>query len=295
MTVQLIFVGLLGLVLSTTASADSEIPIALEADDECSPDDEACAVNALQLRARMEHVEGNESTSLLEKPSYKATCFAYTGGTCVTGKCDGDRQASCVSGKCVCSGCAGPDGKCYSGDNRLVSKGFVLRNAKYSHYKMYFQRVSTFGQMKTTRLSHSLNMNQDSFDLWELPGERDGRKMFFLGSAKWTSYVVGVKATTGTALSPFGAYAIDLKGKASIFDVWGPSNMMLRVCSVSSRSPYKGGVQIGAVMPKTGNTIWAYVHHGSWYVYGSMTSPGTGGIWLPEPPLPDGAIPPCDE
>merc|ERR1719291_1666283 len=83
--------------------------------DECDAggSDDTCALSALQLRARQESqaaapapaAEPAQNASLLEKPTYSASCFAYTGGTCVAGLCDADRGAKCVGGKCVCSGC----------------------------------------------------------------------------------------------------------------------------------------------------------------------------------------------
>eukprot|EP00428_Durinskia_dybowskii_P068019 CAMPEP_0170372690 /NCGR_PEP_ID=MMETSP0117_2-20130122/9682_1 /TAXON_ID=400756 /ORGANISM="Durinskia baltica, Strain CSIRO CS-38" /LENGTH=77 /DNA_ID=CAMNT_0010627555 /DNA_START=26 /DNA_END=256 /DNA_ORIENTATION=- len=75
-------------------------------------------------------------------------------------------------------------------------------------------------------------MEQDLFDLYEIPGEKDGKKAYFLSSSKWPESVIGFKATTGTAMSPFGTYAVDLAGKASVLDTWGPSSVMLHLCSL---------------------------------------------------------------
>lgn len=54
---------------------------------------------------------------------------------------------------------------------------------------------------------------------------------------------------------------------------WKPEDIMLRVCDLTSHGQ-PGAVQIGSAGAV--RTVWAYVHHGSWSVYGSMTSPGTG-------------------
>jgi len=230
-----------------------------------------------------------ENASLLETMfATSPHCFSYTGATCVTDHCAPWRHATCYHGKCICAhGCAGADGKCYHHHNRLIAKGVLLRNAKYTHYKMYFQRFSTFGQMKTTRASSWMNMKQDKFDIYEVPGSDSGHKEYFLASSKWRDYVVGMKATTGTALSPFAAYAVNLHSKGGIFDAWGLSNIMLRVCETAN-----GMLQVGAKMSDA-KMIWAYVHHGSWYVYGSVSSPGWGGEWKPEPALPQSSFPPC--
>merc|ERR1712232_1256237 len=101
---------------------------------------------------------------------YSAKCFGYTGGTCVSEGCSPERKAECVSGKCICPGCAGADGACHAETNKLLASGFYLKNAKYPNYKMYFQRFSAFGQMKTTKMWSSLNSEQDKFDLYEVPG-----------------------------------------------------------------------------------------------------------------------------
>jgi len=285
------------------AAAERGVSSAFVADDECLVGSGAsgsanCALSALQLRARKEQEEQQQgeqagqatpamNASLLEAFPFSARCFSYTGGSCVANECHGYRGATCQSGKCLCSGCAGADGVCYQHNNKLIAKGVALRNLKYSSYKMYFQRLSTFGQMKTTMASSWMNLGQDKFDIYELPGLDDGHKKYFLSSKKWIRYVVGMKATTGTAVSPFAAYAVNLENKGSLLDAWGPSNIMLRICETPS-----GAVEVGAKMADSA-TIWAYVHHGSWYVYGSLTSPGEGGGWVVDPPLPKGTFAPC--
>jgi hypothetical protein len=231
-----------------------------------------------------------QNASLLEMMfDTSAQCFSYTGGTCHNSHCAPFRHAHCSYGKCICpNGCAGADGRCYyHQQNRLVAKNILLRNAKWHHIKMYFQRLSFFGQIKSTRASSFLNMGQDRFDIWEVPGSQHGQKEYFLASSKWRQYVVGMKATTGTAFSPFGAYSVNLHHKGHLFDLWGPTNVMLRICQTPS-----WGLQIGAHLGDT-KTVWAYLHSGSKFVYGSVSSPGQGGEWLPDPPLPHGTFPPC--
>mmetsp|Transcript_143889 Transcript_143889/g.460602 ORF Transcript_143889/g.460602 Transcript_143889/m.460602 type:complete len:301 (+) Transcript_143889:84-986(+) len=268
---------------------------ALGADDECGASSEgACALSALQLRAKTSTLWTPEASGGVAV--YTAKCFSDTGGTCATEACDADRGAQCASGKCICQGgCTGADGNCHPEENKVVATNFVLANAKFEGYKMFFKRVTTFGQMSTTRLPSSFNMDQDKFDLYQLPGSDAGTKEFFLVSSKWSDYVLGFKATTGTALSPFAAYAVDLAKKVDqTVDVWGVSNIMLKICAVSpAEYAPTGGVRIGAVLPATDSTIWAYIHHGSWLVYGSMTKPGDDGIWFPDPPFPQGVLPVC--
>jgi len=322
----LVTVALLALAVAQDgpAGAEPDAAVVLDADGECLAEGGAaasggCALSALQLRAqKQQHQEDEEqeqeeqwtqrsiqqeeetegppaeplppqNASLMEEMfSANAKCFGYTGGSCVTEHCAPYRHAQCHVGKCICkSGCAGADGKCYQQHNRLVAKGVLLRNAKYHHYKMYFQRMSTFGQMKTTSASSWMNMDQDKFDIYEVPGSQFGHKEYFLASSKWSDYVLGMKATTGTAISPFGTYAVNLNKKGGVLDTWGPTNIMLRVCETAT-----GALQIGAKMADA-NTIWAYVHHGSWYVYGSVSTPGWGGEWKVEPAVPKGTFPSC--
>lgn len=283
---------------AVAVALDEAVDTAFVEDDEClAGGPEGCSLSALQLRAQKEREEAviertPSNASLLEAGEeafpFTPQCFSFTGGTCVSAECDKYRQATCSAGKCLCTGCAGVDGKCYRHNNkRLVSK-VLFRNSKYDNSLMYFQRLSTFGQMKTTSFSTSINMDQDRFDIYEIPGTYDdGHKGYFLASSKWTNYVVGMKATTGTALSPFAAYAVNLGKKASILDLYGPSNIMLQICETAS-----GTVQVGAKMGGV-STIWAYVHHGSWFVYGSLTSPGSGGEWVLEPPVPKGTFSRC--
>jgi len=303
--------------VAVSFAEESAPEVAFGEDDECLAGEggESCALNAVQLRAKQLQEEEqrrereaepvgiadarrtNETLVLLsgEAPKFDATCFAFTGGTCLAGGCDASRNAECISGKCVCAGCAGADGVCYKKQNKEVAKGFVLRNAKYEHYKMYFQRMSTFGQLSTTRLSTWMNMEQDKFNLYEIPAKsKEGFTEYFLVSAKWPDYVVGMKATTGTAISPFAAYAVNLENKASVLDVWGPDNVMMRVCQMPETSSYSGAIQVGASLTG-GTTIWAYIHHGSWLVYGSVSSPGPGGLWIPDPPIPKGILPNCPQ
>jgi len=279
-------------VASVVASANPTAEHLL-ADDECAAGDDTCALNAAQLRAEVRRHEANASSSL---PGYTTECFSFTGGTCLTAPCDAARGAECIDKKCLCEkGCSGADGKCYEAKNKKVAGGFYLSNGKYDKYKMYFQSVSAFGQLKTTKMWSSMNNEQDKFDLYEVAGGAGSKKTYFLSSAKWPSYVVGFKATTGTSLSPFGAYAVDLKDKASVLDTWGPSNIMLKVCSLGPRSSYPGGVQIGTELTTGSGTVWAYIHSGSYLVYGSITSPGEGGIWVPDPPLPESVeLPLCE-
>merc|ERR1711972_1101570 len=102
-------------------------------------------------------------------------------------------------GHCTCvEGCMGADGNCYrNASNRVVADGFKLKNVKWPDQKMYVQRMAVFNQIKTTSFSSSMNMGQDKFTLYELPGKFNGEKMHFLASTKWPDWVLAIQATGG--------------------------------------------------------------------------------------------------
>jgi len=274
---------------------------ALGADDECGASSEgACSLSALQLRAKTSTLWTPETSVGVASSTPSTRCFAQTGYTCVTEgfrraqACDADRGAQlCASGKCIChAGCMGADGNCHFEANKLVATNFVLTNSRFEGYKMFFKMVTFSGQMSTTSLPSSFNMDQDKFDLFQLPGANNGTKEFFLASTLWEDYVLGFKSTTDSAWSPFAALNVDLAEQT--VDVLHDSNIMLKICAmVRSDNTPTGGVRIGAFLPAADSTIWAYIHHGSWLVYGSMTKPGDDGIWFPDPPLPEGVLPVC--
>ncbi|CAK9024644.1 unnamed protein product [Durusdinium trenchii] len=228
------------------------------------------------------------SSGSVRMGSLAATCYGFTGGTCAYASCSSFRMAMCDAGKCMCPhGCAGADGRCYQSPNMVVASSFILTNVKYPKYRMYFKRVTTWGQMGTSSMPSFSFFGADLFDLYRVPGLFDGKALFMIASHKWPSYVLAIRATTGTALSPFGTYSVELKDTSA---PWKPEDIMLRVCSMASYGK-PNAIMIGSAGAV--KTIWAYVHMGSWSVYGSMSSPGDGGGWMPNPPIPYAAIPPC--
>lgn len=208
-------------------------------------------------------------------PVYAAslTCYSFTGGTCSVNNCDAARGAICRSGECICeAGCAGPDGKCHIGEsNVLVAADFTLTNVNWPKYNMYFQGLSVFGQMKTTRAWSVLNLQKDKFSLVKMAGPANGTR-FMLGSVAFPMQVARIASTAGTAISGHGLYATDLlKGK-------GPDQLALSVCWHNA----KGALMFG---DKQG-TYWAYIKRGTWLVYGSSSQRcdvGDSGLWTPSP------------
>lgn len=289
---KLFLVGASAAALTATAAQleDAQDAAALALDDECAAEDEQCTLNAVQLRTQRHSTEAHKANRTRGEMG-NATCYAYTGGTCLTEGCKPMRHATCDnSSRCVCaSGCSGADGVCYNRTNELIVGDFVLRNVKYSNYKMYFQRMSIFGQIKTTALPTYLNGDQDKFDLYAVPGANGTMKGYMMSSSKWKEQVFAIRPTAATALSPFGGFAVNIEADHVV--PWNPTDIMLQLCAVTTPG-YEGSVQIGSL---GSITKWAYLHHGSWFLYASLSAPGSGGYWRPEPLFKEGMFPPCEE
>jgi hypothetical protein len=202
-----------------------------------------------------------------------ASCYTYTGGNCNLHTCDVSRGATCENGKCLCeAACAGADGKCHQGEtNMLVATDFTLTNVFWPKYSMYFQGASAMGQLKTTNSYSWLNLEKDKFTLYRMPGPSNMTR-FMLGSVAYPSYVARIGLTVGTAISGHGFYATELsEGK-------GPDVLASSVCYDSAKNAIMLGNKAG--------TYWAYVHRGSWLVFGSSAdrcAVGDGGFWKPTP------------
>merc|ERR1719330_1659772 len=131
-----------------------------------------------------------QSLAMIGAYAATQTCYGYTGGSCSLENCDPTRKATCTNGLCVCeAACAGSDGTCYAGQsNTLVATDFTLTNVKWPKYSMYFQGMSAFGQLKTTKAYSVLNLGKDKFSLYKMPGNKSRHdSRFFLGSVKWPS------------------------------------------------------------------------------------------------------------
>eukprot|EP00933_Yihiella_yeosuensis_P048214 TRINITY_DN44292_c0_g1_i1.p1 TRINITY_DN44292_c0_g1~~TRINITY_DN44292_c0_g1_i1.p1 ORF type:complete len:319 (-),score=54.19 TRINITY_DN44292_c0_g1_i1:255-1211(-) len=251
--------------------------------------------NELAMTGQKSRLSQNCTAVLAAKPvaapRYSPQCYTFTGTSCLTTSCDPKLEAVCELGKCICGGsCTGADGRCQKEKNKLLAKGFTLSNVYWPKYKMYFKRVTVFGQMSTTKWPSSLNLGADKFQLYQLPGSLNGKPKFFLSSENWPDYVVTIRATTGTALSPWGTYAVKLQDETI---PWAPNRIMVSVCSLKTRG-YPNAIMIGS-SGATVSPVWAYIHRLSSYVYGSASNPGSGGYWTPDPPLPEGSVPDCDE
>merc|ERR1712228_376051 len=106
----------------------------------------------------------------------------------------------------------------------------------------------------------------------EVEGLYTGQKMYFLASHTWKNWVASLRPT-GHALTGAILYSVHLGHSIAPLD---PQSIMLEVCSL--RNIGKPTEIMMGLRTKV-RTQWAYVHHGSWLVYGSDSSqdPGTGG------------------
>lgn len=331
--------ALLGLCLALAAGERAEdaaaAAAALREDDECGAPGAggpgACALSAVQLRAEVDEEEraagdrasaagaadrraaANATWPFSSTPTYTASCFGNAGAElCATA------NAPQSQGRCACpDGCLGADGNCYQQENKVIAKDFTIKNMKWPDNKMYVQRLSVFNQMKTTGFSSTYNLGQDLFTLYELPGTLEGYKEYFLASSKWPDYVVAIDTTGGTAVSLWGAYAVSLTKN---HQPWNLRNVMMRVCSVRNKG-YPNAVMIGSSLKQAGSAVWAYIHSGSYFVYGywyperlieskiipsgqaasgapapgPAQVPGEPGYWIPDPPFKAGLIPDCED
>jgi len=230
-------------------------------------------------------VSGTSQNATALAAGLDSDCYTYTGGTCGVNPCYSWRDAECQDGYCLCTGtCSGADGKCYHGLYKQVAAGFTLTNVKYNRQKMYMPATAPLDTIKTTQFPSSLNGGKDKFVLHRLPGSLAGHAAYFLSTERFPDFVAAIRATAGTALSPFGAYEIGLAQQ------FGPERLAVRICS-------KGGgkVMIGGFSP-LGNTEWFYVHHFSWIVYGwgFFYKPGNAGVWQADPAIPEDQLLPCD-
>mmetsp|Transcript_59959 Transcript_59959/g.139680 ORF Transcript_59959/g.139680 Transcript_59959/m.139680 type:complete len:294 (+) Transcript_59959:1-882(+) len=234
------------------------------------------AASSVSLRA----LNGTGAAALAA--GLNADCYKFTGGTCHVSDCDPDRGAECSAGYCLCAtGCTGANGVCYPTTYPVAAAGFTLTNKKYDWQKLYMPATAPLDQLKTTAVPSFLNGDKDKFVLHQLPGEVAGHLDYFLTTVAFPEYVACIRATAGTAFSAFGAYEVGL------YRQFAPQRLAVRVCSLGD-----GKIMIGSV--GTTNTVWFYVHHGSWNVYGwSLGDPGDSGVWVTDPPIPEGMLPLC--
>lgn len=223
----------------------------------------------------IQHAHTNQTE--LAVVAYSETCYGFTGGTCAQSECDPGRKATCSDLKCVCpGGCTGADGTCYSQSYTKVASKITLSPGKWPSHWLYMESVSLMSQLSVSGSPGFAFFGNQYFDIYELPGKVDGKKKFFIASNKWPTWVAAIR-TTGSLLtasvSLFGLYGVSLPHTIA---PWDPQGIIVEVCK------YPGGSVMIGNAPLGKRTEWAYVHHGSWFVYGWGLSqdPGDGGHWL---------------
>jgi len=273
------------------------------ADDECQA--------ALQVRSgapvlRNKTIRSVDRALAAKKPRQReAMCFGNLGSR----HCQ--RQAL-ANGTCVCKdGCMGADGNCWSQKNKRIGSGFTLTNMQWHSYKVYVQGLSVFGQLMVTQVPSPLNLGQDKFELYELPGRLHDKKRYALASHRWTDHVVMMDMTYGTAMGLWAAYAVDL---ANYHEPWDLENIMVHVCSARSKGQ-PDAIMIGSSSSLAGSAAWMYLKDRSFGVFGywyperliaataavalnggvmNVTSiPGHAAYWVPDPPFATGVLPDC--
>jgi len=118
------------------------------------------------------------------------------------------------------------------------------------------------------------NNGKDYFNLYKMAGPQGGKPKYILQSSAWANTVARIASTTGTSFSSKGFYATDLDA------AYGPDKIALSVCYSHTHKALAFGNDAG--------DVWAYVHKGSWLVYGykgSRKDAGDGALWQPDPPF----------
>lgn len=237
--------------------------------------------------AQLRKVAVNETELALA--SYTADCYGFTGGTCAAEKCNPERKAVCQDLKCICpSGCTGIDGTCRKDHYKKIASGVTFANKYWTSHWLYVQSVSVLSQLAASAAPAKTFGGSQLFDIYELPGEVNGRKQYFLTSNRWPDWVAAIRST-GSVLSLsaslWGLYAVDLNHPIA---PWDPQGISVTICNVVSGGEVDANkaVMIGS-SGKHLHPIWAYVHRMSALVYGWMltSDPGTGGYWIPDQPL----------
>jgi len=204
-------------------------------------------------------------------------CYSYTGTSCYNKNCPADHgtcnapnglwhHCDCVSP----AGCVAVDGACGSQPYEKMVEGFHLTNVKWNWQRMYMPSLQLMDSIATSA-SWSTMVQASSWTVYKLPGKYNGHTGYFLTTAAYPGYTASIRWTTGTALSPRGAYEVALTKELE------PWRLAVRICWRPD-----GNVQIGSM-----DGVWFYIHHFSYDVYGwQMGDPGDGGYWTPDKEIP---------
>jgi len=212
-------------------------------------------------------------------------CWNFPGGTCNVEECLPFRKATCTSNGlvwriCTCpTGCAGADFACHDTEYTKVADDFQLTNSHWPGQNLYISTFFTFSQLRVSTSS------TDTFSLHELPGKnsKDGLKRYMLASTSSPDYVVALMGNKAANVVPYpGMSLFEVDAVNQLMD---PTLVFWIVCKPKSGAK---GLQFG-VLSQDGYYIWAYVHTGSWLVYGWFHSlwgaPDDRAQWTPDKSL----------
>jgi len=206
---------------------------------------------------------------------YTPECYGFTGGTCATSDCNPSRNAVCDVAKCVCqNGCTTIEGTCGSGKNKKIASHFTLSNEYWPNFEMYVPRLDMTTPISVSNWPTSTFHNAQYFNLFELNGDVNGKKKYFLASDNWPTWVAAIGHSS---TSIYGAYAYNLDHTIA---PWDPEGVVVDVCDMSGKG-HPGSLMIGD------GSHWFYVSHTSWKVSATAISsdPGVTGYWKPDPAI----------
>lgn len=213
------------------------------------------------------------------------SCMPYTGVTCRLAACDSSMGSSeCSWGFCYCKGgsCAGVDGKCHNEENVLVASGLRLDVQRWANYSLSAQppllQVAKQGG------------GREMFNLRKFPGvTSQGAFGFLLTAASNTDYALTMGCPTQQSFAQArrgkSDWACSVEGKME------PVSTM-----TGDLSPQRLAVTLWSVPENPGTRVmiesnefrgyFLYSPSGSHSLNGWEGDPGTGGYWMPDPPLP---------
>lgn len=214
------------------------------------------------------------------KEDQTGECLKNTGGTCVTSDCDKSRGATeCSTGRCFCTtGCTSIGGKCYEERNKLVLSQFTLKNQRYPEYYMY---VSSWG--KDLKVEKSPG-SEAKFDMYQLPGQGDRPEAFVITSHKYPNYAMGIRRRESCTEDSNGTESCTTYywGKAQHLTMGMDASVESAAMQLVAAPDHPGAFMIRAYdYPRR----YLYVSRTGWHVDSYRKDPGTGGYWVPDPPL----------
>jgi len=173
-----------------------------------------------------------------------ASCYTFTGGTCMVENCYAFRDAYCTSDhNCACAnGCTGADGICHHNISsyNLVGKSVRFRNVKWSDNYLYAPRTFFMEQLRTAPFPE-VGTYANLWNVYKVPGldSQYHQEMFLLSPVEFPEFAAGVADTKLSAYIPSnGKSGVDNGGivipVGSMFTV-SLYHLNLAICSQTGR------------------------------------------------------------